>query len=76
MAENIESNIEEDDEPWYWCASCKSPKIKDVFGLMYCADCNGADIMQGSIEDWEKEYYEKYHQHYKQTKHNDNGRYS
>lgn len=76
MAENIEPNIEENDEPWLWCANCLSPNIQEVFGLPFCADCNGADIKQGSFEEWDKEHVNKYHKHYIEKKHKDNGRYS
>lgn len=42
-----------------YCANCLSLRIKNVFGLDYCDECNSVNIESSSIEDWEKKCIEK-----------------
>lgn len=49
-------------EPVFYCKHCLSLKIRDAGlpDLLYCDDCNSADILSTSIEEWEKMYKEKH----------------
>lgn len=51
-----------DSEPVTYCARCYSLKIKheDVLDLDCCADCGSTDILETSIDDWEKKYERRY----------------
>lgn len=49
-----------DNEPWFYCQDCKSINVKCVAGLCYCNDCQSASIVEGTIEQWQKEYRAKY----------------
>lgn len=62
-----------DDEKVCYCASCLSLRIKNVFGLDYCDECNSVNIEQSSIEDWEKKCIEN-HKNFRITKKNKDGR--
>ena len=51
-----------DSEPVTYCARCYSLKIKheDILDLDCCADCGSTDILETSIDDWEKKYERRY----------------
>lgn len=55
------------EEPVFYCKRCLSlrimniPKVEDSD---FCDTCNGTDIGQATIEEWEKMYEEKYHHKY------------
>lgn len=60
----VESNLQSDynDEPVFYCKHCLSLKIRDAGlpDLLYCDDCGSADVLQTSIEEWEKMYKDKH----------------
>lgn len=61
------------DEKVCYCVNCLSLRIKNIFGLDYCDECNSANIEQTSIEDWEKKCIEK-NKEFRITKKNKYGR--
>jgi hypothetical protein len=56
---------------WCYCSDCLSPKIYDIFGMPYCADCNSANIAVSTVEDWDELYKKRYKSNYINNK---NGR--
>ena len=57
-----EKNQEYDSEPVKYCARCFSLKIKyeESIDAECCGDCGSSDILESSIEEWEKKYERKY----------------
>lgn len=55
-----------DSEPVLYCASCLSLKIKheDQLDIDFCDDCGNTDLIESSLEDWEKKYEKKYGRKY------------
>lgn len=49
-------------EPVYWCALCGSLAIVNIDTTLnseltcYCAECGCTNIVEGTIEEWEKLY--------------------
>lgn len=66
-AEKTNKIIEYNKEPVFYCKRCLSLKIMNIPCIEdsdFCDSCNGTDIAQASIEEWEKLYIEKYHHRY------------
>lgn len=51
-----------DDEPVAYCSKCYSLKIgyEEALHESYCMDCGNTDILETSIEEWEKLYEARY----------------
>lgn len=51
-----------DSEPVKYCAKCYSLKVMydDTLEADYCGDCGCSDILETSVEVWEKKYEERY----------------
>lgn len=51
-----------DSEPVEYCARCYSLKIKyeESLDSDCCAECGSTDILESSIEEWEKKYERRY----------------
>ena len=41
-----------DNEPFFFCMNCGSPKILTIDGIDYCDDCGSDSIHEGTIEEW------------------------
>lgn len=54
------------EEPWYYCANCLSPKVgyEDSVGADYCCDCGSTSIHEGIFENWEQQYLKRYKRKY------------
>lgn len=59
MAQQIEDY---NSEPVKYCSQCYSLKIlyEESIDFEYCATCGCSDILETSIEEWEKLYSERY----------------
>lgn len=59
-------NIDYDSEPVVYCARCLSLKIKheEALDIDCCGDCGSTDVIESSIEVWEKRYESKYGKKY------------
>ena len=59
MAQQIEDY---NSEPVKYCSQCYSLKIlyEEPIDFEYCATCGCSDILETSIEEWEKLYSERY----------------
>jgi hypothetical protein len=55
-------NNDYDSEPVVYCAKCLSLKIKheDALDIDCCGNCGSTDVVESSIEIWEKKYEAKY----------------
>lgn len=53
-------------EPVKYCSRCYSLKIKyeESIDTEYCDECGCSDIIEASIEEWEKLYERRYHHKY------------
>lgn len=61
--EKSKKKQEYNNEPVFYCTRCLSLKIMSVPHMEnsdFCDDCNGTDIAQASIEEWEQLYQQKY----------------
>ena len=57
-----ERNQDYDSEPVRYCARCYSLKVKyeESVDSECCGDCGSSDILEASIEEWEKKYERRY----------------
>lgn len=57
------------DIPVHYCAECLSLKVR-VFNedMDYCDECGSTDIRETHIDDWERQYQEKYKENYLKAK--------
>lgn len=56
-----------EEEPVYYCKRCLSLKVRQmpmVANQYYCEDCGTVDIAEGSFEEWDELYVERYGHHY------------
>lgn len=63
----MSKNLNNEEDLWYYCRRCLSPKIVQVPMLPdinYCVDCGTTDIVSSSFEEWDEMYVEKYGHHY------------
>lgn len=61
----MEQEINYNDEPVHYCKYCLSldnPIILEGTEIEYCKYCGSTDFEESSIEDWEKQFEEKYKQ--------------
>ena len=51
-----------DTEPVRYCSKCYSLKIRydEASDIEYCADCGCSDMLESSIEDWERLYEQRF----------------
>lgn len=51
-----------DSEPVKYCARCYSLKIQyeETVDLEYCKDCGCSEIVESTIDEWEKKYERRY----------------
>jgi hypothetical protein len=61
----MEQEINYNEEPVHYCKYCLSldnPVVLEGTDLEYCKYCGSTDFEESSIEDWEKQFEEKYKQ--------------
>lgn len=62
MGEVKISKEEYNNEPVLYCKHCLSLKVRDAGlpDLLYCDECGSADILETSIDEWNRLYKEKH----------------
>lgn len=47
-------------EPVYYCKQCLSLKIKTIGKFDFCDDCGSTNIDTTHIDEWDRQYQERY----------------
>lgn len=61
-----------DSDSWFYCASCFSPNIRheDAIDSDCCGSCGCTNIVESTIEEWEKLYMKRYGHKYAEKSNN------